>query len=363
MKEIILSRKEIFDLVWSKPITSIIKEYSISSYELRKVCNRLSIPLPKAGYWEKVKFNKAVERAEFIEASDLEETIKLSLRELGENKYQKAISPIKLISTQIEKDKSISIIVPKKLKSKNILILEAKKSLEEHKKKYSHHNLFTTDLNQLNIKVGGELLNRSLCFMDTFIKITISRGHKIKIKNNLTYLTIKEEEIEIYIREKLKRLSSEKNNSWPKYDFIPCGILVFCAKIYIHSFEWKDGIKTLETQLSEIIAKLEIKAEEARLSRIEMRKYWAEKEEIVRIENERLKLIKKEEENFNALLNDAKRWKEAILIREYISEIRKNFISPQFHNSEIEQWLLWARKKADLHDPLISFKVDFKNEN
>jgi hypothetical protein len=60
METINISRKELYDLVWSTPMTSLSRKYLISDNGLRKICKRLGIPMPKAGHWEKLRAGKDV---------------------------------------------------------------------------------------------------------------------------------------------------------------------------------------------------------------------------------------------------------------------------------------------------------------
>jgi hypothetical protein len=60
MPDIKLSRKELYDLVWSESMLSLSKKYAISDVGLRKKCRSFEIPIPNAGYWAKVKFGKKV---------------------------------------------------------------------------------------------------------------------------------------------------------------------------------------------------------------------------------------------------------------------------------------------------------------
>lgn len=52
------SRKEFFDLMWSKPIKDIAPEFGISDVALAKFCRNKGIPLPGRGYWAKLKAGK-----------------------------------------------------------------------------------------------------------------------------------------------------------------------------------------------------------------------------------------------------------------------------------------------------------------
>lgn len=55
-----ISRQELYDLVWSKPMTALAKEYNISDNGLRKICKKLDIPLPQLGHWQKLQYGKKV---------------------------------------------------------------------------------------------------------------------------------------------------------------------------------------------------------------------------------------------------------------------------------------------------------------
>ncbi len=51
MTERIITRQELYDLVWSTPMASIAKDLAISDVGLAKICRRHGIPHPGRGYW------------------------------------------------------------------------------------------------------------------------------------------------------------------------------------------------------------------------------------------------------------------------------------------------------------------------
>ena len=59
---ITLTRKELYDKVWSQPVQTLAKEYGISDVGLKKICKRRDIPTPGLGYWAKVAHGKTVRR-------------------------------------------------------------------------------------------------------------------------------------------------------------------------------------------------------------------------------------------------------------------------------------------------------------
>jgi hypothetical protein len=53
-RPITLSREDLYELAWSKPIAELAKDFGISDVGLAKRCKRLNIPVPGRGYWARV---------------------------------------------------------------------------------------------------------------------------------------------------------------------------------------------------------------------------------------------------------------------------------------------------------------------
>src|SRR6185295_15548740 len=54
------TRQELYNLVWSEPMLTLSKKYSISDRGLAKACAASNIPVPERGYWNKLKVGKKV---------------------------------------------------------------------------------------------------------------------------------------------------------------------------------------------------------------------------------------------------------------------------------------------------------------
>lgn len=67
-----LSRKELYDLVWRKPVSEISRQYGLSDRGLGKLCERNGIPVPPRGYWAKIKSGYKVKKPPllFYESGD-----------------------------------------------------------------------------------------------------------------------------------------------------------------------------------------------------------------------------------------------------------------------------------------------------
>ena len=60
MENISLTRKELYDLIWSIPMSTISQKYEISTERLRGICKKMNIPIPEIGYWQKLQYGKQV---------------------------------------------------------------------------------------------------------------------------------------------------------------------------------------------------------------------------------------------------------------------------------------------------------------
>ncbi|MEE4454389.1 hypothetical protein [Novosphingobium resinovorum] len=56
------TREEFYDLVWSKPMTHLAKEFVLSDVALHKICRKHAIPNPPLGWWAKKAAGKPVKR-------------------------------------------------------------------------------------------------------------------------------------------------------------------------------------------------------------------------------------------------------------------------------------------------------------
>lgn len=54
-----ISREELYELVWSQPMTKVAKQFHVSGSFMARVCTQLNIPRPARGYWAKLAVGKA----------------------------------------------------------------------------------------------------------------------------------------------------------------------------------------------------------------------------------------------------------------------------------------------------------------
>src|SRR5689334_23229077 len=65
-----MSRRELFDLVWSKPVTKVAADLGVSDVAIHKICNKHRIPVPGRGYWAKHAAGMRAKPPRFTELKD-----------------------------------------------------------------------------------------------------------------------------------------------------------------------------------------------------------------------------------------------------------------------------------------------------
>jgi len=347
-----LSRKDLYELIWSMPATKLAKELGISDVGLGKICRRMEIPKPALGYWRKVEVGGRIPR-------------KPRLKELSlKGQQQVTIHPSSPESESIQRiRKSESVPFPDKLVDPHRL---TKKTFASFNKGKTDEKgiLLSRNKIHLNIHVTHENLDRACLIMDTLVKAIELRGHKVKTEGERPLKTVVEidgKKITISLDEKVRRIDHKttpeetqkyKQHYWmiPRYDHIPTGIL----SLRIHDWAaprklWSDGKRQrLEGGLGSFIQGLEETAkqmkeneEKHRLDQIR----WAE-EKKQREERERLARV--QTKKAEKLISDANSWHQAEQVRAYIRQMES---LPEI-SAELAEWIEWATSYAKKTDPL-----------
>lgn len=62
MEEVTVTRENLYQNVWSTPLTQLAKEYKISDARLKEMCLTNNIPLPQVGHWSKIRHGKKIKK-------------------------------------------------------------------------------------------------------------------------------------------------------------------------------------------------------------------------------------------------------------------------------------------------------------
>lgn len=334
------SRQELYDLVWTEPLLTLSKKFDISDVGLRKTCQRHDIPLPKVGHWQKVRSGKKTHRPALPSSTSNEPITLIEMDRAANRKIYRWTER----QAEIENDPNLNLAVPEKLRRPQEEVATARTAiLNRENKSYSELGAF------LDISVSSKLVRRALAFMDTLIKLLRARGHDISVQYSRTDIIIKEQSIRVQVRER-SRIVKYPEGHWPSREFIPTGVLVFKADGY-HGTEWVDGATKIEARLSNIVARLETSVED-------LLEFWRQNDLRKEEEQARLRMIQEEEDrkdnelkSFKGLMQQAKRWKQVVILREFLDDVRKRSVMGGVRKEGLETWLEWADKKVDWYDP------------
>jgi hypothetical protein len=64
----VLTRHELYRLVWSVPMLKLAVRFGVSGRGLAKICERARIPVPKPGYWAKIRAGQQIAKVPLPEA-------------------------------------------------------------------------------------------------------------------------------------------------------------------------------------------------------------------------------------------------------------------------------------------------------
>ena len=350
-----LSRQELYDLVWSKPMITLAKEFNLSDNGLRKICKKNDIPMPNAGYWAKVKFGKKTTKIKLPKSKNNPE--KLIEIDVVENKV-KTVKYNTSSLPQILNNKDLKFTVSSLLDNPDKLVIETQNKLSKSFKGYDNPDvdMVCTYRGALGLEVSRSILPRVLRLYDNLIKNCKTLNYSFVADGKDTKIISDENDsdcVNIFIREKCNAIDHISKNGWKTRSLTPNGKL--CVKISVNysPFEFIDSNKgSLEEQIPNILAKIQ--------SSIQERKDWRIQCEINRIERERQKEIARkrhlrmeyELSRFVDFYNEAHRWKKYIVLKEYYEMIE----SESKESGKYKEWLEWAKDKLDWYNPKVNKK-------
>ena len=361
-KTIIFQREDLYKKVWEKALMLVAADYGLSDNGLKKICNKMNIPIPYNGYWAKFKHGKDVFKTPLpaLKPGDLE-TYKLEIEEKQEiellERYKKLI--------ELEENPENKIIVPEKISRLHPLVSMTKETVLLNK---NHYDKFLRVYRGkiLFMLVTPDTLNRATRILNTIVLELEKRGFVIRPGENedsapVTQLVFDNQTIKIQLRELTKIEKKPRINSYTKlteYEriFVPTGIL----KIEIDEYG-TDGITTifkdtknkmLEDQLNSFIINLY-----KYVNRHVVRDIKWEKDRKIKAEKERqARLIyeerKREEERTENLLKLADEWNRVKYINTFLDEMEIAMKEKNLLTEEKKEWLLWARSKMKSMNPL-----------
>lgn len=370
-----ITRKELYDEVWSTPVSKLAPKYNLSDVGFAKFCKRCDIPRPPRGYWAKLEAGQKVKRTPLPKHED-EGEIKVHVPNPGEVEAKEKAR----VETEKRENLLPKIEVAETLRGCHRLVSAANDAFEGVKKR-DDGLLHTPEGCQLDLLVSRDQLRRSLLVMSALLKAFESLGHQVSAGPKID---VNGQTVTLTIREATKTVEEEfeasKESIAGHYDFfserkrkkqVPSGLLTVLvpeADSYWASGcrkQWKDAkTQRIENCLNSIVAGVLEIAEKKREHEIKQ-----QQEEIKRVEDEKRQRQqaaerakkreeqKQEQRKLDGLLAQASDLRRSREIREFIAYVRQVHESkgPKIDvDSELGKYLAWAELQANRLDPTIN---------
>jgi len=124
------TRETFYDLIWSQSVAAVSKAYRISTTDVRKICKKYDVPIPKNGYWQKKKYNKPVDMVPLLEIENAPDSeIVLIVRDPGDADIPFFLSERNKKLYEVQNDPNFNFTVPDKLSNPHPLITQSLKTL------------------------------------------------------------------------------------------------------------------------------------------------------------------------------------------------------------------------------------------
>lgn len=352
-----INREQLYQEVWSIPLTKLAPVYNLSTYEMKNLCDSFCIPLPKAGHWSKVAFGKTVEIPPLPVYDKDKHKVKKS-------NFSKNNQPI--IVRKIEKTLMPNISVKKNLIKPHSITVKTRDELKSSRT--DEYGMKKPWRGGFELRVSKANERRALLIIDTLCKWFEKKGIKIYQPFNdsvVTKVVIDNPEIRIRIEEKSKLTAKVLKERWGNYDYydreytpteqLSLVIDNYCGRCKLRKV-WTDGkTSKVEEKLGEFVATIfkhaEYKKQEELRRKVEELE-WEKRRQLQRY-NEACEKQEKQ------MLDDLQRQSCDLLkskeIKAYIDEV-KSLAKEQYKDGsypvELTDWINWAENYAAVLNPL-----------
>lgn len=365
-----LSRANLYELVWSKPMISLAPELGLSDVGLAKMCRKHRIPTPGVGYWSKKESGKHVSRRRLPALKN--PALEFVLIRPRQDRDGEVVDSVIRKAVEYERQEDSRIEVGEELSAPHQLVRLTEASIKNVSAD-EDGLVRPRSIKALELSVSPANIDRALRTLGSLLKAMEDRGYRIEVDSdrnpNASSLVLHGERVRFDIKEVLRReervaptQSSVSSYRWLEnthYDFIPTGRL----SLRILEFgrdnlrrTWTDGkSQRIEGCLNAFLISA-LKVADAIKQR--ERQFREEREQRDRLQAERAereRLLTEEGERRRMLFDEVRRWNLSTQIRRYLEEVKETGPHEGVADSPCqkdERWLAWAARVADELDPL-----------
>ena len=369
-----VSREALYEEVWTDAVTVVAPRYGLSDVGLVKICKKLGIPVPPRGYWAKVKAGRPTRKVPLpalpAGARDLAGPIPLSEQEAAMHARVRD-------ALQQTRESQSPVSVPAELVDPHPLVRATAARLKRRDGWDHPAGVRSAPKEVLDLQVTRNTLDRALLLMDTLLKSLEPSGFTARVdeEKGETLLVGGGTTLTISIVEQVTRTSHTPTRAEvrardryydsfrvgargeypniPQFDWHPTGRLTLTVGSW-PSRKWNDTERSLiDSRLSGIVAAIVGLAEAKRAKEEEEERRRRTYEEARARYEAQVRARNEERRQLRALFRDASRLQRANRLREFIAAVEDRARHDDELTPEKQQWIEWAKAKADWLDPLV----------
>lgn len=334
-----LTRQQLYDLVWSKPMTVIAAEFGVSSVAFAKNCTKLEVPRPGRGYWQQLASGLRPEREPLSSAAPgTPASIELTRHERP--------------STQAPEQPRVG--VPERVRKLHAVVKQMADLLPGDR---NGSMLTIPGYERSLLRVSPSAKSRALRILHALLTTFDERGHQCRLQKGYNRYSLEVvvggAAVGLTLHERSNLVESKgEARAWRQHDSVPTGRLALAVGGAHSSFRWSDGKhRSLEHALGEVVLDVEATATHM----VEAGKRYAAEEAIRQREKQHLEHEQRRAAHRRALADDlaamAAAWSEAERIRAFL-DAATHAVPVAEQSSEFAAWLAWAQAHAGSIDPL-----------
>jgi hypothetical protein len=356
-----VTRAELYQLVWTTPMSHLASEFGVSDVALAKTCKRWDIPRPGRGYWAQLEAGLKPEQPPLSESPPPNGTV-----------LSRSPNPLPPRPRLVAPD----VPLPKKLSKTTDAVRDlGKKLVAATRDEYDRLVVGAPEAPALAVTVATH--RRALALLEGLSRVLLTRGHAIELVESgerfalvvtvegqhrvpISVLECLDQKNHVLTAAEQEQVAHGSKYGIPKYDSFAGGRLQLRLGTDARARRsWSDSsTRKVERTLGSVVLALEgelaarrqqaLEAEERQRRAAEEER---QREEERRREREREALLKHREALAKDLRAKATAWAEAQDVRAFVRAVA-DAVPPEARDATLGAWLAWADEHARSLDPL-----------
>ncbi len=359
-----LTRLELYEAVWSTPMSRLAESYGISGNGLAKICARYKIPYPSRGYWAKHAVGKAPRKTPLSKRD--QNTGSIRIKPTLPPPTAADVPPEVRAIFAAARDKAQKRIVHERLGKAHPVIAKWMADYgDKTRKARDYRDPYLRRLYMPN--EWTDVDRRKHRFLDALFKELEEQGGVIQEGDRLELIAqMLGEPIRFRVREKLTQrriplTTDQKRMGTYSRDWrmrtvlsghLTLEIQTFLPQGFVQQWVEKES-EVLEDRLPEIVATFVAAGPVLRQKRLQREEEERQRREAERLRYEEQQRRRRDRNRWRAFREMAVDWQELAVVRSFLERLKKYQTdrSLEIAGQSLAEWISWAEQWSLRADP------------